>query len=191
MRLRAELNISDLEPLEQDRALNLIPNCQVWALKNIPRLPFEFVNHFRTAGYQLGAFAYQDADGDHQIVFNDAHPPAQVRVHIMEEFFHIRLGHPPDVVRLYPSDGQHRTHNNDKEDEAYGCGIAALVPFGGLEALLARGLDLHRIAEHYVVPLDVVDLRVAATKLGHLVSSASRQLSLLASCKRDTGQADD
>jgi len=50
------------------------------------------------------------------------------------------------------------------------------VPFGGLETLLARGLDLRRIAEHFVVPLEVVELRVAATNLGHLVSSTSRQL---------------
>jgi hypothetical protein len=179
MRLRAELNISDLDPLDQGRALSLIPNCHVWALKNIPGLPFEFVNHFRTDGYQLGAFAYRDADGDHQIVFNDAHQPAHVRVHLMEEFFHIRLGHRPDVVRLYPTDGRHRTHSSAKEDEAYGCGIAALVPLGGLETLLVRGWDLRRITEHFVVPLDVVELRVAATNLGHLVSSTSRQLPLL------------
>jgi hypothetical protein len=109
----------------------------------------------------------------------------------MEEFFHIRLGHPPDVVRLYPCEGRHRTHNSAKEDEAYGCGIAALVPFGGLEALLARGSDLRRVAEHYVVPLDVVELRVVATKLAHLVSPASRQLPLLASCMRTSEQVDD
>lgn len=184
MRLRAELNISELEPLEQHRALDLIPNCEVWALKNIPGLPFEVLNHFRTDGYQFGAFAYQDTDGAHQIVFNDAHPPAQVRVHLMEEYFHIRLGHPPDVVRLYPRDGRHRTHNNAKEDEAYGCGIAALVPYGGLEALLARGSDLRRIAEHYVVPLDVVDLRIAATKLDPSVQLSSRQRPLFASYKQ-------
>jgi len=181
MRLRAELNVVDLDPLEQDRALSLIPNCQVWALKNIPGLPFEVVNHFRTAGYQLGAFAYRDADGDRQIVFNDAHPPSHVRVHLMEEFFHFRLGHAPDLVRLYPIDGRHRTHSNAKEDEAYGCGMAALVPSPGLEALLVRGYDLRRIAEHYVVPLHVVDLRVAATKLGHLVSATAHQLPLLSS----------
>lgn len=191
MLLRAELNISVLDPLEQDRALSLIPNCQVWALKNIPGLPFEVVTHFRTAGYQLGAFAYQDADGDRQIVFNDAHPPAHVRVHLMEELFHFRLGHAPDVVRLYPIDGQYRTHNNAKEDEAYGCGIAALVPTVGLEALLVRGYDLRRIAEHYVVPLHVVDLRVAANKLGHLVTPTASQLSLLPSSQRTSEQADD
>jgi len=99
----------------------------------------------------------------------------------MEEFFHFRLGHAPDLVRLYPIDGRHRTHSNAKEDEAYGCGMAALVPSPGLEALLVRGYDLRRIAEHYVVPLHVVDLRVAATKLGHLVSATAHQLPLLSS----------
>lgn len=169
MRLRAELRLSWLRPLEHDRALSLIPNCEFWALKNIPGLPFEIVNHFRVAGYPIGAFAFRDRDGDHRIVFNDTHPPTEVRVHLMEEFFHIRLGHIPDVIRLYATDGRHRTHSEAKEDEAYGCGIAALVPRNGLEELLRRGLDIRRIAEYFVVPIDVVQMRVAALALGHLI----------------------
>lgn len=186
-RLREQLRLSELDPLEHDRALNLIPNCEVWALKNIPGLPFEIINHFRIAGYQIGAFAFRDKDGDHRIVFNDTHQPAEVRVHLMEEFFHIRLGHKPDVVRLYPSDGRHRTHSEAKEDEAYGCGIASLVPLGGLEELLRRGLDMRRIAEHFVVPIDVIQLRVAALNLGNLIpSQRCVPLPAAASVKRET-----
>lgn len=181
MRLRAELQLSDLDPLSHEDALSLIPSCEVWALKNVPRLPYEHVVHFRTEGFQCGALAFKDADGDLRIVFNDAHPPAAVRVHLMEEFFHIRLGHPPDTIRLYPQNGIHRTHDYAKEDEAYGCGIAALVPYGALEAMLAHGAHIARIAEHFGVPVSVVELRISVTRLGHLISSPLRQLSLLAS----------
>jgi hypothetical protein len=101
-----------------------------------------------------------------------------VRVHLLEEVFHILLGHPPDQLRLYAIDGRYRTYDPRKEDEAYGCAIAALVPFLGLQDMLARDIHLGRIAEHFVVPLSVVEERIAATNLGHLTSA--RQLRLLA-----------
>lgn len=180
LNLRAQLGLSACAPLEHCQALKLIPNCEVWALKNVPKLPFEFVNHFRIAGYQLGAFAFKDADGDHRIVFNDSHHPASVRVHLMEEFFHIWLGHSPDLVRLYPSDGRHRTYSEAKEDQAYGCGVAALVPIDGLKQMLGGRSDVRRIAEHFVVPVGTVELRIAMTRLGHLVTPHSRPNSRLA-----------
>ena len=181
MRLRTELVLSDLDSLAHEHALSLIPNCEIWALKNVSRLPYEHVVHFRTEGFKFGAMAFRDADGDLMIVFNDAHPPADVRVHLMEEFFHIRLGHLPDAIRLYPQNGKHRTHDYAKEEEAYGSGIAALVPYGGLEAMLARGVHIARIAEHFGVPVSVIEHRISVTRLEHLMSSPQTQLSLLTS----------
>jgi hypothetical protein len=180
MRLRSELRLSDDQCLNHDDALRLIPGCEIWALKNIPGLPFEHVVHFRENPRQFGAFAYKDPDGDYRIVFNDSYPHEAVRVHLMEEFFHIRLGHPFDLLRLYPAaERSHRTHSKAKEEEAYGCSVASLVPYGGLEAMLARGHHLARIAERYSVPLSVVEHRVGVTGLSDLVGTSSRQLSLL------------
>lgn len=182
MRLRSELGISDEQCLSHDLALRLIPKCEVWALKNVPNVPFEYVIHFRNMARQFGAFAYKDKDGDYRIVFNDSYPPEAVRVYLMEEFYHIRLGHPFDTVRLYAEeakDPRTRTHSDAKEKEAYGCGAAALVPYGGLESMLARGDHVRRIAEHYFVPLDVVEHRLSVTGLSELVSNPPRQLSLL------------
>jgi hypothetical protein len=180
MRLRLELGISDDQCLSHELALALIPGCEVWALKNVPNVPFEHVVHFRNMARQFGAFAYKDRDGDYRIVFNDSYPPEAVRVYLMEEFYHIRLGHPFDRVRVYAEDSKpHRTHSDVKEREAYGCGVAALVPFGGLESMLARGEHVGRIAEHYFVPLAVVEHRLSVTGLCELLAQSPRQLSLL------------
>jgi hypothetical protein len=180
MQLRSELRLSDQEFLHHELALRLIPKCEVWALKNIPNLPFEHVVHFREWPRQFGAFAYKDPDGDYRIVFNDSYSHEAVRVHLMEEFFHIRLGHSFDTVRLYPTPGQTpRTHSHSKEQEAYGCAMAALVPYGGLEAMLARGEHIARIAECYCVPVHVVEHRIGVTGLSDLITSHHRQLSLL------------
>jgi hypothetical protein len=180
MQLRHELGIPDENYLSHESALRLIPRCEVWALKNIPNVPFEHIVHFRNMARQFGAFAYKDKDGDYRIIFNDSYPPEAVRVYLMEEFYHIRLGHPFDIVRVYAEKARgHRTHCDAKEKEAYGCSVAALVPYGGLEFMLARGDHIARIAEHFFVPLAVVEYRMSVTGLSDLIASSPRQLSLL------------
>lgn len=178
--LRAELGLADIEPLDQQRALATIENCEIWPLKNLPELGFEHLMHFRNAGRHIGAFAVKDESGDIDIIFNDEHSPADVRVHLLEELFHIRLQHPFDTLRLYSDSRVSRTYDEAKEDEAYGCGVASLLPYYGLEAMLARGEHIARIAEHFTVPIPVVEFRIAATRLGDLAAAPARQLSLLA-----------
>jgi hypothetical protein len=53
--------------------------------------------------------------------------------------------------------------------EAYGCATATLVPFAGLEAMLARQTHIARIAEHFAVEVDVVQERIGATNLDDLL----------------------
>lgn len=178
--LRAELGLADLEALHQERALATIENCRVWPLKNLRTLPLEHLMHFRGLGRHIGAFAVKDENGDIDIVFNDEHPPADVRVHLLEEVFHIRLEHPFDKLRVYADQRVTRTYDEAKEDEAYGCGVAALLPIYGLQAMLARGEHIARIAEHFTVPIPVVEFRISATRLGNLAVAPARQLSLLA-----------
>jgi hypothetical protein len=178
MELRAQLGLDEFCNLSQEQALRLIPDCEIHAVKNVHGILFETLLEFHTDGRHIGAFAVKIGRSVH-IVFNDAYPVTDVRVHMMEEFFHLRLGHPPDTVRLYAMDGRFRTYNQQNEDEAYGSALAALVPFAGLQDMLARGTHICRIAEHFVVPISVVQERIAATNLGHLAST-SAQLRLLA-----------
>jgi hypothetical protein len=60
-----------------------------------------------------------------------------------------------------------------------GAGMAALVPYGGLQSRLARGEHLERIAEDYQVPLHVIRSRIEVTRLSVLIKSATGQLPLL------------
>jgi hypothetical protein len=173
LRLRDELHLSNMDCLPHEAALATLPACEVTALKNISGLAYEELVHFRTAGLHIGAFAFKDADGLLHICFNDAHQPAHVRVYMMEELFHVRLGHPFDSLRIYPGDRVSRTYDESKEDEAYGCAVAALVPYGGLHEMLSRGHHIARIAEHFAVPPSVVEFRIAATNLGTLASRVS------------------
>jgi hypothetical protein len=179
IKLRAELGLRDHQALDQAMAFALIPNCTVTAFRHILGLEFRYLNHFRNDGYGCGAFAVRDTDGSVDVLFNDARPPNEVRVFLMEEFFHLWLNHTPDRVRLYGDRTAYRTFDHLKEEEALGSSMAALVPYHGLEALLLRDVHISRIAERYVVPVEVVESRISLTRLDRLAATSIRQLPLL------------
>ena len=97
----------------------------------------------------------------------------------MEEIFHVRLGHRPDILTVVPVDGRHRTYDASAENEAYGCAIASLVPFSGLQAMLARQTHIARIAEHFCVTVGVIEERIGAADLGELMNTQFRQMALV------------
>jgi hypothetical protein len=179
MRLRARLNLLDHEALHQHEAFALIPDCEIFPLRNVPGIHFRSLNHFRTQGKGCVAWAVPDGTGHVDVFFNDEHPPWEIRVHLMEEFFHLYLHHEPDTVRVYQGPGGYRTYSSAKEEEAAGCGMAALVPYTGLKSRLAQGQHLERIAEAYLVPLEVVRFRIEVTRLADVLASSSGQLPLL------------
>lgn len=179
MQLRTELHISEFAELPLYLASASLPNCEILGLRHVPGMTLKMLSYARTDGYsRFGALARRDGDSI-QIVFNDAHHPFQVRVNVMEEFFHLRLGHRPDVLSVVPVNGNCRTYDAQNEKEAYGCAIASLIPFGGLQAMLVQHAHIRRIAEHFAVPVDVVHERIGATNLGDLMNAQLRQFALL------------
>lgn len=179
MRFRAEIGVSDFQCLPLQLAAATIPNGDVLALKHVPGVTLEMLRHAREEGFQkFGAMATR-VNGQIKIVFNCAHPPDRVCVNVMEEIWHIRLGHRPSIVSLVPVNGRHRTYDPAIENEAYGCGIATLVPIAALYAMLTQQAHIRRIAELFFVPVDVVEQRIAATDIGELMNAQFRQFALV------------
>lgn len=105
-------------------------------------------------------------DGSIWVVYNDVHVETRARATLMEEFFHIYLGHPSAAVRLLPCEGSlEGSYNARTEREAYACGAAALLPYAGLRQLLAAHVPVSRIAAHYVVSPQLVTFRLKVTRL--------------------------
>jgi hypothetical protein len=71
------------------------------------------------------------------VIYNDSHPHCRVRATLMEEFFHLWLGHPPSVLRFYRDDLA-RSYNKAVESQAYGSGAAALLPYRSLRTQNSR-----------------------------------------------------
>ena len=178
MRFRASLGLSDFVELPLEVAVSRLPKCEVMGLRHVPGITLAQLSYAREKGFRrFGAFARRDGDTI-QIVFNDAHQAPQIRVNVMEEVFHLLLGHRPDILSRVPIRGNCRTYDPETESQAYGCAIAALVPFAALEALLAQQTHIRRIAEIFCVPLEVVEERIGLTHLGDLMNAQLRQLAL-------------
>jgi len=162
--LRDALGLSPEVRLQHERAFELLPNVGVVAHGAVP-MAQEQIEHFRGAGSAAwSGIGIPLPDGGALVVFNDSHPPNRIRATLMEEFFHLWLGHPATTVRVY-QDGASRTFDRRVESEAYGSGAAALVPYGTLRQRLSRGESVRAIAEHYEVSRDLVLFRIKVTRL--------------------------
>jgi Zn-dependent peptidase ImmA (M78 family) len=113
------------------------------------------------------AFAAPHEDGSVEVVYNDNHDPRRRRATLMEEFFHLRLGHRPSCIRLYAD--QLRTHDKVTEKEAYDSGAAALIPYRSLRDLVEAGVAVEEIADLFDVSTDLVLFRAKLTKLYRLL----------------------
>jgi hypothetical protein len=162
--LREAMGVHLDTPLRHQAAFALLPGVTVVGHGEVPMAQI-YIDHFRNSG--SGAWSGMGIplpDGGALVVFNDAHPINRVRATLMEEFFHLRLGHPATTVRLY-QDGGGRSYDARVEGEAYGSGAAALMPYRALRARLLAGDSVGKIASLFEVSQELVVFRAKVTKL--------------------------
>jgi hypothetical protein len=173
--LREELDVGFDVPLDHLLAFRLVPGATVVPHGQIPAAD-EFLDHFRHAGLgNWSGMAIPLGPDEELVVYNDAHALTRVRATLMEEFFHLRFGHPRSTVRLLNTDGKNRTMDPTVELEAYHTGAAALVPFVALKARVEDGQTLGEIAEYFQVSPDLVEFRAKVTKLYHKLRRPRRR----------------
>lgn len=82
----------------------------------------------------------------------------------MEEVAHIVLEHRPTKMVPDPATGfPLRTFSRSKEQEAFGVGAAALVPYNGLVIMSRRGGSEADIARQFSVSQELVAFRMKVT----------------------------
>jgi hypothetical protein len=163
--LRDDLGLGLDVPLPTDAAFNLLTDVLVIPHGELPAAQ-TYLDHFRDGGRRAwSGMGIPLPEGGTLVVFNDSHAPARIRATLMEEFFHLRLGHAATSVRVYVGDGAHRSHDSAVEGEAYGSGAAALVPYKTLRKMLRAGQSVGRIARLFQVSADLVIYRAKVTKL--------------------------
>ena len=167
--LRHELDLPLDDRLSPEAAFSTLEEVYV-APHGDSDLP-EVVAHFRNSASRNWSgmcIPYLDLT---LVVFNDSHPPRRIRATLMEEFFHLWLGHEPTQLRVFSNGESKRDFDHAKESEAYGSGAAALVPYKPLRSMLEGGRSIRTIADHYLVSEQLVDFRIRVSTLSRLRSS--------------------
>lgn len=110
-------------------------------------------------------------DGMKLVILNPTHGPARTKATLMEEICHVFLAHQPNRLSIVTKDERGKVMNRDyrkaDEEEAYGVGAAALVPYAALKRLLLQGKTSREIGLHFRVSRELVEYRMKVTHLWH------------------------
>jgi len=103
------------------------------------------------------------------VILNPTHGRARTNATLMEEICHVFLGHQPNRLSVVTKDERGkvmaRDYRKTDEEEAYGVGAAALVPYRSLKRFLLKGKISGEIAVHFRVSRELVEYRMKVTKL--------------------------
>jgi hypothetical protein len=116
-----------------------------------------------------GAASIKLPDGSKLIILNPTHGKNRHNATLMEEVSHVFLGHKPSRLAIERKDKSGkvvaRDYNKEIEEEAYGTGAAALIPFIGLKRYVLAGKTIPEIARHYRVSRALVEYRIKISRL--------------------------
>jgi hypothetical protein len=114
-------------------------------------------------GWSGGVYPKPLPDGTLLCILNPSHSYRRNKITLMEEIAHVSLNHRPTRLIL-AADGLHvRDYNSAQEQEAFGVGAAALMPWGALFRSLNSGTTVEELADHYDVTPDLIQYRIKIT----------------------------
>jgi hypothetical protein len=164
--LRSDEQRLDPFKLAQFAKLLVLPFEQVTALSEESR------SHLLGDGknsWSGGAASMTLPDGRKLIILNPTHGRNRQNATLMEEVCHVFLGHKPTrlAIKRYDKDGKimARDYQAEIEEEAYGTGAAALVPYTALKRFVERGRTSRDIARHFYVSRALVEYRIKVSRL--------------------------
>jgi len=103
------------------------------------------------------------------VILNPTHGRSRTNATLMEEICHVFLRHQPNRLSVVTKDERGKVMARDyrkaDEEEAYGVGAAALVPYRSLKRFLLKGKISGDIAVHFRVSRELVEYRMKVTKL--------------------------
>ena len=113
------------------------------------------------------------------VILNPGHGKSRTNATLMEEICHVFLGHQPNRIGIVATDARgklaSRDYRKEDEEEAYGVGAAALVPFKTLRRFVYEGKTSQEIARHFHVSRELVEYRLKVTKLWRVYQAGLRE----------------
>lgn len=162
-RVRADLS---LNPFELAQFANLLV-VEFEQLKGLSERARQHLLGPASESWSGGACSLPD--GMKLVILNPNHGPARTKATLMEEICHVFLAHQPNRLSVVTKDERGKVMNRDyrdaDEEEAYGVGAAALVPYAALKKLLLQGKTSREIGLHFRVSRELVEYRMKVTHL--------------------------
>lgn len=157
---------SPLDPFILARFANLL----VISLDQVKELSDKARDHLLgSAANDWSGGACSLPNGMKLVILNPTHGFARTNATLMEEICHVFLGHKPNRLSVVTKDERGRVLNRDyrksDEEEAYGVGAAALVPFAALRMFVYADKSATEIARHFRVSKELVEYRLKVTHL--------------------------
>ncbi len=108
-------------------------------------------------------------NGARIVILNPTHGRTRTNATLMEEICHVFLGHTPNRLSVVAEDERGRTMARDyrksDEEDAYGVGAAALVPFAALRRFVLEARTSSEIGRRFRVSRELVEYRLKVTHL--------------------------
>ena len=108
-------------------------------------------------------------NGARIVILNPKHGRTRTNATLMEEICHVFLGHTPNRLSVVAEDERGRTMARDyrksDEEDAYGVGAAALVPFAALRRFVLEARTSSEIGRRFRVSRELVEYRLKVTHL--------------------------
>jgi len=116
-----------------------------------------------------GAASHKLPDGRRLIILNPTHGRNRHNATLMEEVSHVFLGHKPSRLAIENKNKEGKTiardYRQEIEEEAYGTGAAALLPYTAIKRMAEDGMTVAQIAGHFNVSRALVEFRLKISRL--------------------------
>jgi transcriptional regulator with XRE-family HTH domain len=159
-KFRRDLGLKDDQALDSLRLQ--VDGVTVVRVSNTNCLPPEVAKRLSgDAGGEWSAMSVPlDATNEHwAVLLNDGHTVERQRVTVLEEFWHILLGHKlTKIARIAEAYG--RTYDKAEEHDAYYLASATLLPKGAVSKAVSQRMSSEDIARRFGTSLELVDYRV-------------------------------
>lgn len=116
-----------------------------------------------------GAASIKLPNGWRLIILNPNHGKNRHNATLMEEVSHVFLGHKPSRLAIESKNKEGKTiardYRQEIEEEAYGTGAAALLPYTAIKRMAQDGMTVAQIARHFNVSRALVEFRLKISRL--------------------------
>jgi hypothetical protein len=125
-------------------------------------------------GWSGGVFARPLPDGKRVCILNSTHGGRRTKITLMEEIAHVHLKHKPTGLMRSADGLRMRNYDKTQEEDAYGVGAAALLPWASFFQAINRGATVNELAEEYDLSEPLIRYRIQITG-AHRLYQARRQ----------------